>query len=454
MEIQRGNNVRSTGEGSRNSRPIATRVLGVGLALAVVALPVLYSDGFDQWIETPLENTYIASVGWGMGTGLHHLVLAMGTLYSPGGPNQTRLDHSGPVTVTHDFGGSWAVDLTDGNINPGSVLPDLSGYCCYSEWGFLPDGQTIVYTGTAPGGLLELIEISPANNVTTTRIDPTSNNDYTGETEATRRGLLTLTSSTDTSETVVYGNTFTVTSDWNRLTSRTSNTVFDNDHPGLAVNPVSEDGFLFYTQGTEANLLKFDTSTGNTIWEYFGIVDVGAAPGGTFRYFQVDEDDGKVALFAPRTTDTMIVFIDDAGGLAPPTNVQYHTVSGDPFGDRQILQLNNRIVTTVYPDQDGTGTEIRHVYFNPDPTVPPNVITWEDNTVTGAWHNTAPGYAVFLTDTGNPASAVVYDIKPNRMFIVQGDPDADVIRYGTVEVPISFDGFESDSLKFWSNSNP
>lgn len=454
MEIQRGNNDRASGEGSRNSRPIATRVLGVSLVLAVVALPVLYSDGFDQWVETPLENTYIASVGWGMGTGLHHLVLAMGTLYSPGGPNQTRLDHSSPMTVTFDHGGVLAVDLTNGYVNPGDLLPDLSGYCCYSDDGFVVHNGTIFYTGTAPGGVLEFIEIDPADNVTTTRIDPTSTNDFTAETEATLTGLLTLTSSTDSNQTVIYGTTFTDTHDWNLLTWRTSDDVFQNRHPGLTVNPVLGDGFLLYALGTDANLLKFDPDNGNTIWEVFDIVDLGPPPDSVFNYFQVVEDDGNVALRVPRNNDTVIVFIDDAGGSGPPVEVQYHTIAGSPPGDRQAFQLNNRIVTSVHPASAGTGTEIRHVYFSPDPTVPPNVITWEDNTVTGAWHNTAPGYAVFLTDPGNPDSAVVYDIKPNRMFIVQGDPDADVVRYGTVEVPISFDGFESDSLKFWSISSP
>lgn len=459
MEIQRGSRDRTPGEGRRNSRPNATRVLGVLLVLAVVALPVLFSHRWDPLAFDPWNNPIITIDPYAAPVGIYdhsyrHLGYVTALLFGPPGPNETRVDRSDAIPATAEPNGTLAVDLTDGNINPGPLLPDLSGYCCFSEAAFAPDGQTISFAGTAPGGWLELIEVSPTNNVTTTRIDPTSNNDYTADLEVTPTGLVTLTSSTNTNETLVLGNTFTAPTVWIRLTSRTSNTVYDNDHPALAVNPVSEEGFLFYTEGTDANLLKFDVVTGNTIWEFFDIVDVGSGPAGVFRYFQAVEDDGNVALFAPRTTDTMIVFIEDTGGPALPTDVQYHTVSGVPPGDHQILQLDNRTVTAVYPDQDGTGTEVRHVVFNPDPTVPPNVWTYEDNTVTGAWHNTAPGYAVFLTDTANPRSAVVYDLKPNRLFVVQGDPDTDVVRYGTYEVPIMYDSFESNSTKFWSNSNP
>lgn len=452
MEIQRGSNDRTPDGGSRNSRPIATRVLGVGLALAVVALPVLFSGDSNEWTEIHTESGYALTPGLVL-NGPAHLALAMNVLLRPGPTNETRLDYSSPLTVTSEHAGALAFDLTDVNVTPGPLLPDLSGYCCFSEAAFSPDSEIMNFTGTAPGGVLKHIEVSlPIVGVATSNVDPFGiNGHFSGDYEVTSRGQLTLTSSTNTDETLVYGNTSTADQVWNLVISRTSNTVFDNDHPGLAANPVTGEGFLFYTLGTDANLLKFDTVTGATIWEEFEVVSLGTPPAETFRYFQVVEDEGKVALLAPRNTDTVMVFIDDADSSTPPASVQYHTIPGDPWGDHQILQLDNNIVTTVYPDQDGTGTEIRHVAFNPDPALPPNVMTVVDDTVTGAWHNTAPGYAVFLTDTENPNSAVVYDLKPNRLFVVQGDPDNDLIRYGTFEVPIFFDGFESGTLTFWGN---
>jgi hypothetical protein len=253
---------------------------------------------------------------------------------------------------------------------------------------------------------------------------------------------------------VVYANTYTAPLAWTEVVSRTSDDVFQNRHPGLAVDSEAGDGYLLYPQGTDLNLLKFDVEQGSVVWELPNIVTLGPPPDATFNYFQVVEDDGSVAVLAPRDNDTVIWFADDAGGPSPPTSIRIHTINGAPPGDHQAFLLDGRQITYVHPDPDGVGTEIHYVDFSSSMTAPHNVKIVEDNSITGAWHNTAPSYAVFLTETMNPSSAEVFQIKPNAIYLVQGDPVSNVVRYGTVPLILFFDGFESAGTIFWDNSVP
>ena len=235
-------------------------MLGVGLVLTVVALPVLFSNnGFDPWTEISTISPFAVPTGIRIVLGTpadpHVVQIDSPVLFRPGGQNQTRLDHSPGVTASTTIPNVLELDLTSGAVVEGAVATALNGYCCFSEHAYAPDGETLNFTGTAPGGLLMFIEISPGGTVTTSRIDPSSTNDFTGDLEAMFNGLLTLTSSTDSNETVVYTNTYTDTGTWNEAVSRTSDDVFQNRHPGVAVDPEVGDCYLLYPQGTDLNLL-------------------------------------------------------------------------------------------------------------------------------------------------------------------------------------------------------
>jgi hypothetical protein len=452
-------NAPQSADADEKKRPShAARVLGVGLVLTVVALPVLFSGGFEPWTSIPTTNPFAAPTGIRIVSGTpadpHGVQIDSPVLFRPGGQNQTRLDACPWATATLSIPNVLEVDLTSGAVVEGSVATALNGYCCFSENAYAPDGETLNFTGTAPGGLLMLIEVSPGGTVTTSRIDPSSTNDFTGDLEATRRGLLTLTSSTDDNTTVVYSNTYTEPVAWTEALTRTSDDVFQNRHPGLAVDPEAGDGYLVYPQGTDLILLKFDAEQGAVVWEAVGIVGLGPPPDAVFNYFQVVEDEGNVAVLAPRDNDTVIWFTDDAGGPNPPSFTRTITLQGAPSGDHQAFLLADRQVTFVRPDPDGTGIEIHYVDFSSSLTISNNVKIVEDNSITGAWHNTPPSYAVFLTDTGRSSSAEVFEIRPNAIYIVQGDPDSNVVRYGTVPLILFFDGFESAGTTFWNNSVP
>lgn len=419
------------------------QLLGVGLVLGLAVAPLVFSNGFDVWTTIPTTAPFAATPGFRLVPGGAQIVTPIG--FSSSG-NKFRIDATSTLTETVPF----SLDLTGASVTGGGVAAALNGYCCFSEYAQAPDGSTLNFTGTAPGGLLEHITITPGGVVSTTRIDPTSTNDFTGDAEATRCGLMTLTSSIDSGQTVVYTNTYTNTTGWTPIVARNSDTTSASRHPGLAVDPDTCDGYLLYPSGTNLNLEKFDKN-GNSLWQLTGIVTLGAAPDATFNYFQIVEDNGNLAVLAPRDSDTIIWFTNDAGGSSPPSATETITNTGVPPGDHQAFTLDGRVATLVWPDPDGTGTETRIYLFNDNLAIPPNQMIMEDNSVEGTWHNTVPNYSVVLANA-SPASAQVFDANLSETFIVQGD--ASNVRYGSVITPLFFDGFESGDTSFWNNAVP
>jgi hypothetical protein len=459
MLMKRETDGASAEGGDHSSRAKVAQILGVVIVLMVVALPVLFSDGDHPWntIQTTMPFagpvavmilTDTAPPSWN-GTYVFNPVV----LHRPGAANETRIDYSSPITVTHSPGSPVTLDLTDGFVNQGAVVTGLNGHCCFPEYVFSLDGQTISTTTTGPGGILYFAEIPPSGAANLIRVDPTSSNDFTGDLLPLSGSWVTLTSSTDTDRTVVYSAPITVTTDWNPVTSRTSDTVFGNRHPALAGDQSTGDAYLLYSLGQVLNLLKFDPVTGNTKWEATGIVALDPPPDPVFNYFQLEVVDGRLAGMVPRDTDTVVFFTDDLGGPNPPSAVQYITFTGDPPGDHHAMRLDGQRLDIVRTDRDGTGTEIFHIQFPVDPTVPPNLRILEDNTLTGAFHNTIPTDQPFDMNRENTEAVEYRRLKPNMMFVVQGDPDTNQIRYFTVDVPIHFDGFESGTTAFWSTVN-
>ena len=450
MKNQHDPNAKCFKSENGSSRPNLARVLGVGLVLVVVALPVLFSDGFNQWtgIYTPSPYAAPAAVRW---PGGGEATIAIPVLHA-GRANQVRFDQTLAISSTLNTGGSLVLDMTNGVVVGGPLIPDLNGHCCFSNSAFAPNGQTTNFAGTAPGGRLTHYEIGPSGVFTDTLVVPASTNDFTALFAAWSGGFVVGTNSTDTNQTVVYGNTHANPNVWTELTSRSTETVFENRHPDLTVDAETGEGFLAYTQNDQANILKFDAEYGDTVWESFNVVALDPSPDATFNYFQVSEDDGNLVLMAPRDNDTILVFTDQAGGLVPPSVYHAVTLTGAPPGDRQILQLNGRIASVVRPAPGGTGTEFRHISFGTDDGAPPEQLIFEDNTISGDWNNTPPDHALFATGGETQASWQAYDVQSNRMFVIQGDASGDTVRYGTIEVPLFFGNFESYSLANWSGN--
>lgn len=441
------------------SRAKVAQIFGVVIVVMVVALPVLFSDGVYPWNSIPTTMPFAAPIAvvpltdtlppsW---TGAYELKPLV--LHRPGAANQIRIDVSQPVTVTHTPGNPVEFDLTDGFVNPGALVTGLNGHCCIPEYVYSADGETISMTSTGPGGILYFAEIPPSGPVNLTRIDPTSTNDYTGDLAAIGGSWVTLTSSADTDQTVVYSAPITDTTNWNQVTSRTSDTVFDNRHPALAGDQSTGDAYLLYSLNQNLNLLKFDPMTGNTKWEAVGIVALDPPPDPVFNYYPLEAGDGRLAGVVPRDTDTVVFFTDDLGGLTPPSAVHYITITGDPPGDHHAMRLDGQRLDIVRADRDGTGTEIFHFEFPTDPSVPPNARVVEDNTFTSVFSNTIPTDVPFDISRENPEAVEYRQLKPNVMFVAQGDPDTNQIRYIAVEVPLHFDGFESGTTAFWHAVN-
>ena len=449
----------SAQRGDHGSRAMAAQVFGVVIVVMVVALPVLFSDGVHPWNTNPTTTPFAAPIAvvpvtdtlppsW---TGAYQLKSVV--LHRPGAANQIRIDASGPVTVTHTPGNPVTLDLRDGFVDAGALVAGLDGHCCIPEYVYSADGETISMTSTGPGGILYFAEIPPIGPANLTRIDPTSTNDYTGDLIATAGSWLTLTSSADTDETVVYSAPFTDTTDWNEVTFRSSDTVFANRHPALAGDPSTGDAYLLYSFNQSLNLLKFDSLTGSTRWEATGLVPLDPPPDPVFNYYQLEAGNGRLAGMVPRDTDTVVFFTDDLGGPTPPSAVQFITFTGDPPGDHHAMRLDDQRLDIVRTDRDGTGTEIFHIEFPTDPSVPPNVKVFEDNTFTAAFHNTIPTDVPFETSRESPEAVEYRQLKPNMMFVVQGDPGTNQVRYIAIDVPIHFDGFESGTTAFWHAVN-
>jgi len=117
------------------------------------------------------------------------------------------------------------------------------------------------------------------------------------------------------------------------------------------------------------------------------------------------------------------------------------------------MRLDDQRLDIVRTDRDGTGTEIFHIEFPTDPSVPPNVKVTEDNTFTATFHNTIPTDVPFDTSRESPEAVEYRQLKPNMMFVVQGDPGTNQVRYIAIDVPIHFDGFESGTTAFWHAVN-
>lgn len=441
-----------------NRRVRAERVLGVVLVLFVVALPVLFSQGFNPWTEISTPSPWAGTTGYihAIGTPVPDggdVIVGTVSLYASGGQNRARLDQSSPLPVATHGPGPIVIDYSGGSVNAGPTAPSLNGWCCFSEHAYSPDGQSLIFTGTAPGGLLHEIVFNPNGTVTTTRIDPTSNNDFTGDSEVTRTRFVTLTNSTDDHTTVVHSRPISNPVGWTQVYTQTTDTVFQNRHPGLAVDPFSEDFYLAYTNGTALNLVKYGLDQGQVLWELNNIVTLGSPPDAVFNHFQVVESEGHVAVLAPGDNHTSLWFAEDAGGVVPPSFTQTITTTfpGPPPGDHQAFALDGRMATVVRPAPDGTGTEIQHLNINPDPSVPPNVRIEEDDTIRGTWHNTVPSHAIF-EDPREVLANQVYLMKGTEIFIVQGDQATGNIRYGTVTKYLHFDGFESGGTSFWVDS--
>lgn len=455
MLMKRESDGVSAKRGDQGSRAKVAQIIGVVIVVMVVALPVLFSDGVHPWNSNPTTMPFAAPVAvlpltdtlppsW---TGA--VVFKPVVLHRPGAANQIRIDASGPVTVTHRPGELVTLDLTDGFINPGALVTGLDGHCCIPEYVYSPDGEKISMTSTGPGGVLYFTEIPPSGPANLTRVDPTSTNDWTGDLMAMFNSWLTLTSSADTDQTVVYTAPFTDTTDWNEVTSRSSDTVFDNRHPALAGDQSTGDAYLLYSLNQNLNLLKFDPVTGSTKWEATGIVPLDPPPDPVFNYYELEVVNGRLAGMVPRDTDTVVFFTDDLGGPSPPSAVNYFTVTGDPPGDHHAMRLDGQRLDIVRADRDGTGTEIFHLEFPTDPSVPPNVRVVEDNTFTSAFSNTIPTDVPFDMSRENPEAVEYRQLKPNMMFVAQGDPGTNQVRYVTIDVPIHFDGFESGTTAFW-----
>jgi hypothetical protein len=438
------------GEQPRSHRE---RVLGMVVIVMIAVLPVLFSEGFNQWTSIPTNSPFAAATGYRIvslpSDGDPILEIDSVALHNERAMNVARHDHSNPLPFAEPTPGLIKVDLSMATMMTDTNLPDCDGTCCYSEFTFSPNGVDIWFTGTDGAGRATFFEVAPNGTVSLTQIDPAPNN-LSGDAEATTTGLLTLTSSTNTDETLVFANTFSAPQDWNPLLSRSSDDVFQGRHPGVAVDPEANDLFLVYPQGPSLNLLKYDVDGGQVIWEIFNIVTLGSPPDATFNYFQAVEDDGHLAVLAPQDTQTSIWFAEDAGGVSPPTATQVHVIPGPPPGDHQGFTLDGRLATLVRPDPDGTGTVIHQLLFNPDPSVPPNLKAFEDNTVTGSFYNMLPNYTVQLLNPADPSSAVVYDMNPNENYLAVGNVLTDTIEYGTVPQFIHFDGFESGGVFFWN----
>jgi hypothetical protein len=438
--------------GTRTIHP--ARVMGVVFVVAVVVLPVLFSQGFDQWTSIPTNSPFAATLGYRIvglpADGDQVVMIDSMALHSNGSVNVTRVDESNGLPAVQPTPGVVRVDLSDGTMIPGPIPPALDSMCCFSNHAFSPDGESIHWTGTEGQGWLMQIEYAPDGSVIKTRIDPTSIFDYTAYMQALLRGWVTFTSSTDSNETVVYANTYTATSSWNRLVSRPSDDVFTNRHSGSTTDPEANDVFVVYPLGTSLNLLKYGVDEDQVLWELFDIVTLGTPPDDTFNYYQVVHDEGHVAVMAPRDNDTVLWYADDAGGLSAPTATQYITYQGTPTGDHQGLAMYGRQVTTIRPNPGGPGAEIRYVIFNADPSVPANQHVVYDEDLTGGWFNVLPNYTVQLINPADPASAAVFDVSGDELFVAVGNTFSDTMDYGTVPRPIYFDGFESNGIYFWN----
>lgn len=436
----------------RNVHP--SRVLGTIFVVVVVVLPVLFSQGFEQWTSIPTTSPFAAATGYRIVTlptnGGPLVELDSIALHSNRAQNLGRVDQSNVLPAVQPTPGVISLDLQNGTMVPGATPAALNSTCCYSENTFSPDGETVHWTGTEGNGWSTYFVMEANGTVNKLRIDITSVNDWTGDIEAILSGFVNLTSSTDSNETVVYANTFTDTGTWNEQVSRTSDDVFQNRHPGLAVDAEAMDLYLAYTYNTGLNLLKYDVNGGQVLWELFNIVPLGVPPDTTFNYFQVVEDNGHVAVLAPRNNDTVIWYAEDAGGVSPPTATQAFTMTLAPPGDHQGFTINDRMATLVRPDPDLSGTEIRYVLFNPDPAIPPNEFVIVDDTYTGTWYNLGPNYSVRLENPNDPSSAVVWDISGNEIYVATGNAITDTMNYGTVPRPVFFDGFESNGTYFWN----
>lgn len=459
MDFSLKTNPSMTDARNRPSKSSVMRVLGVGAVLSVTAIPVLFSDGVRPWNTNPAVSPFAAPVAVVTITdtlpagGAANFTLEPLVLYNPSGSNRTRVDFSDTLTGTIPFSGPAQIDLSNGFVNQGTDVLALNGHCCLPENVFSPDGINIVTTSTGPGGILWWAEIDPSGVANLTRIDASATNQWTGIVEPVSGGWLAATSWVATNQTAVYTAPITNTSSWSPLLTVPSNTVSANQHPDMATDYESGSAYLLYPQGQSLKLRKFDPTNGSTVWEATEIVALDPAPNNSFDYYQIDVDGGKGVGLAPRDNDLIVFFTDQLDGPIPPSAVQFLTVTGDPPGDHHALWLDGYNSGFVEPDPDGIGTIIHHIQWNADPSVPPNLMEIEDNSFTSAWSNTPSTYLPIVIQRDQLDAVDVRSIRPNMVFVVQGDPVTNQVRYGVIDVPIHFDGFESGTTAFWNTVN-
>jgi len=113
---------------TRRSR--LARILGMGLVLLMMVLPVVFSRQFEEWGAISVNGPYSATAGVELLPG-EQAQIHITALWNNGGQNRSTHWQTSGITTTMHLTNSLELQWEGGaTVGMGDVLEELAGWCC------------------------------------------------------------------------------------------------------------------------------------------------------------------------------------------------------------------------------------------------------------------------------------------------------------------------------------